>query len=120
MAKTAAPYEAPFLKKSKIGKYFQNFHHKGGPLRSKSYPTLKKKEKKRSKIISKKNLKDWTKWNKKMGGRSFIITCGVIGTLYCTGVHTSACLLVDLHFGDKTLNISGNTPNQTKKEEYIL
>ena len=25
----------------------------------------------------------WTKWNKKMGGRSFVITCGVIGTLYC-------------------------------------
>ena len=25
------------------------------------------------------------KWNKKMGGRSFVITCGVIGTLYYTG-----------------------------------
>ena len=26
-------------------------------------------------------LKNCTKWNKKMGGRSFVITCGVIGTL---------------------------------------
>ena len=26
-------------------------------------------------------MKDWTKWYKKMGGRSFVITCGAIGTL---------------------------------------
>ena len=26
------------------------------------------------------------KWNNKMGGRSFVITCGVIGTLYCIGI----------------------------------
>ena len=41
----------------------------------------------RTKVKSKKkkiyiNLKDLTKWNKKMGGRSFVITCSVIGTLY--------------------------------------
>ena len=26
-----------------------------------------------------KNLKDWTKWNRKMGGRSFNITSGAFG-----------------------------------------
>ena len=31
------------------------------------------------KKISKKNLKDWTKWNRKMGGRSFNITSGAFG-----------------------------------------
>ena len=28
------------------------------------------------------SLNQDAKWNKKMGGRSFVITCGVIGTLY--------------------------------------
>ena len=33
-------------------------------------------EKKVKKISNKKNLKDWTKWNRKMGGKSFNITSG--------------------------------------------
>ena len=44
----------------------------------KKLPDVEKKVKKKFK---KKNMKDWTKWNKKMGGRSFVITCGAIGTL---------------------------------------
>ena len=32
--------------------------------------------KKGRKKFQKKNLKDWTKWNRKMGGRSFNITSG--------------------------------------------
>ena len=47
--------------------------------RSKIYP----KWKKRLKNI-KKNSNNDAKWNKKMGGRSLVITCGVIGTLYCS------------------------------------
>ena len=40
-----------------------------------------------------KNLKDWTKWNRKMGGRSCFITSGAFGhglvstiqnSVYCT------------------------------------
>ena len=31
------------------------------------------------KISEEKNLKDWTKWNRKMGGRSFNITSGAFG-----------------------------------------
>ena len=32
----------------------------------------------------KKNLKGWTEWNRKMGGRSFIVTSGAFGdTLLC-------------------------------------
>ena len=38
--------------------------------------------KKVKQFFKKKTLKDWTKWNRKMGGRSFVITSGVIGTLY--------------------------------------
>ena len=44
---------------------------------SKSYPTWKKRSKKfLNFFLSNQDAK----WNKKMGGRSFVITCGVIGT----------------------------------------
>ena len=46
----------------------------------KKLPGVEKKVKK----LSKKNLKDWTKWNRKMGGRSFYIQRGAFGdTLLC-------------------------------------
>ena len=41
-------------------------------------------EKKNPKIFQTKFSNQDAKWNKKMGGRSLVITCGVIGTLYCT------------------------------------
>ena len=37
---------------------------------------------KRFKKISIKNSNQDAKWNKKMGGRNFVIISGVIGTLY--------------------------------------
>ena len=46
------------------------------------------------KISTKKNLKDCTKWIKKFGGRSFVITCGVIGTLY-QPVNSNEVVLAD-------------------------
>ena len=39
----------------------------------KKLPNLEKKIQQK---FQKKNLKDWTKWNRKMGGRSFNITSG--------------------------------------------
>ena len=54
---------------------------------------------KRSKKIP--NIKNQdAKWNKEMGGKSFVITCGVIETLYCTG-HTILdvkCSLYSEHY----------------------
>ena len=41
-------------------------------------------EKKGQKKFQKNNLKDWTKWNSKVGGRSFHITSGAFkDTLLC-------------------------------------
>ena len=67
------------LSNTAFGQFFIFFIIRGDPfdLRgSKSYP---KWEKKIPKL--KKNSNQDAKWNKKMGGRSFVITCGVIGTL---------------------------------------
>ena len=55
---------------------FSNFSPKGGSLTVKKLPGAEKKVKKNFK---KKNLKDWTKWNRKMGGRSCFITSGAFG-----------------------------------------
>ena len=49
---------------------FSNFHHK-------SQKVTKRKKKKVKTNFKNKNLKDWTKWNRKMGGRSQVITFGV-------------------------------------------
>ena len=70
---------------------FHIFHHKGG---SKSYQTWKKWSKK----ISKKNSNPDAKWNKKMGGRSFVITCGVIGTLQGSGPYNVTLIFLSSFF----------------------
>ena len=49
----------------------------------------------------KKNKNQDAKWNKKMGGRIFVITCGIIGTLYYTALYsvhytTQQCSVVPL------------------------
>ena len=43
-------------------------------------------EKKVKNFFKQKNLKDWTKWNRKMGGRSFYIPSGAFGDtlVHCT------------------------------------
>ena len=69
------------LSKTAFGQFFIFFILRGDPFDlggSKSYPTWKKRSEKISKFFS--SNQD-AKWNKKMSGRSFVITCGVIGTL---------------------------------------
>ena len=74
------------LSKTVFGQFFIFFIIRGDPCDlggSKNYPTKKKKIKKKiQKFFSNQDAK----WNKKMGGRIFVITCGVIGTLYRTGL----------------------------------
>ena len=73
---------------SELSKTFHIFHHKGDPCDLgglKSYPNWKKRFKKNPK---KRISNQDAKLNKKMGGRSFVITCGVIGTLYSAGRDT--------------------------------
>ena len=70
------------LSKTVFEQLFIFFIIRGDPFNlggSKSYPTWKK----RSKNVPKKVLNQDAKWNKKTGGRSCVITFGVIGTLYC-------------------------------------
>ena len=58
-------------------------------------------EKKVEQNLKKKNLKDWTKWNKKMGGRSCFITSGALGDtlLYSWGaVWCEKCSLCSVQF----------------------
>ena len=56
--------------KNNIRKKFKFFTIRGS-LTVKKLPNVKKRLKKKFK---KKNLKVWTKWNRKIGGRSFNIT----------------------------------------------
>ena len=80
--------------KNNIWKYFQIFHHKGGPLRSKSYT----KWKKMSKSISKKILNIGLK-GKKMGGESFNITISaLLDTLVQWSQYTVQKIVARPHF----------------------
>ena len=68
-----------------FGNIFKFFTIRGVPYGQK----VTRRRKKGGTNFQKKNLKYWTKWNKKMGGRSFVTTSGVIGTLYCAVPHTA-------------------------------
>ena len=52
------------------------FFTRRGSLTVKKLPAV---ETKVEKLKKKKNLKDWTEWNKKMGGRSYYIPSGAFG-----------------------------------------
>ena len=72
--KTTTLYKALFLKKS-------------GSLTVKELTGAEKKVKKN---FQKKNLKYWTKWNRKMSGRSCFITSGAFGHGLVCSVYNSS------------------------------
>ena len=63
------------LSKTIFRNVFNFLSMRGVPYRQKVTGAEKKVKKK----FQKKNLKDWTKWNRKMGGRSCFITSGAFG-----------------------------------------
>ena len=58
-------------------------------------------EKKVEKFFNKKNLKDWTKWNWKMGGRSCFIASGAFGHGLLCSMQCTQCSQFEQHNQEK-------------------